>query len=82
MEQMDGIELLKATKKPWPVTQVMLLRCLQENEIRRVPDSSTRTVDVRLVVATNKKLEDEIARGRFREDLYHRINVIPLPLPF
>jgi len=37
MEQMDGIELLKATKKPWSVTQVMLLRCLQENEIQPRP---------------------------------------------
>jgi len=62
-------------------TQVTLLRCLQENEIRRIGESFTREVDVRVIVATNKSLVEEVKEGRFREDLYYRINVIPLNLP-
>ncbi len=62
-------------------TQVTLLRCLQENEIRRIGESFTRKVDVRVIVATNKSLENEIKAGTFREDLYYRVNVIPLHVP-
>jgi len=62
-------------------TQVTLLRCLQENEIRRIGESFTREVDVRVIVATNKNLVEEVRAGRFREDLYYRVNVIPLNLP-
>ncbi len=62
-------------------TQVKLLRAIQENEIRRVGDTKVRTVNFRLIVATNKVLDEEIKNGRFREDLYYRINVIPINIP-
>ncbi len=61
--------------------QVKILRVLQEKEIERVGGSGVKKVDVRIVAATNRDLESEVAQGRFREDLFYRLNVIPLHLP-
>ena len=61
--------------------QVKLLRVLQENEIRAVGDSKTKKIDVRVIAATAKQLEDEVNKGRFREDLFFRLNVLPIKLP-
>ena len=62
-------------------TQAKILRILEEQRFERVGGSRPIQVDVRVVAATNKNLEEEIAKGGFREDLYHRINVIPLTVP-
>lgn len=61
--------------------QVKLLRLLQEKKITRIGGAKTIPIDFRLIAATNKKLEDEVAEGRFRQDLYYRLNVVPISLP-
>src|SRR5207247_1472255 len=62
-------------------TQAKVLRVLQEGEVERLGSSKTIKVEVRVIAATNKDLEDEIAEGRFREDLYFRLSVIPISVP-
>jgi len=61
--------------------QVKLLRVLQEKEIERVGENRSRKIDFRLIVATNKDLEEEISKGHFRKDLFYRLNVIPIQIP-
>lgn len=61
--------------------QSRLLRVIQEGEIRRVGDTETRKVNVRAIVATNRNLLEQVKAGAFREDLYYRLNVIPISLP-
>jgi len=64
-----------------PNLQVKLLKVLQDGIFERVGDTETRKTDARIVVATNRNLKDLVSRGAFREDLYYRINVIPVTLP-
>ncbi len=64
-----------------PMMQAKLLRAIQEREIQRVGSDDTIKVDVRILAATNRNLEDDVAKGKFREDLYYRLNVVTVNVP-
>ncbi len=81
-EQADGGSLFLDEIGDMPLsTQVKILRVLQERQFHRVGGVETVKVDVRLISATNKKLEEEMKKGTFREDLYYRISVYPIQVP-
>ena len=62
-------------------TQAKVLRVLQEQELERLGSNRVIKVDVRVIAATNKRLEEEIDKGTFREDLFYRLNVVPIHVP-
>lgn len=76
-----GSLLLDEVTEIPPDLQVKLLRVLQEREFERVGGSKTIQVDVRIIATTNRNLATEVAEGRFREDLYYRLNVFPIEIP-
>jgi DNA-binding NtrC family response regulator len=82
VEEADGGTLFLDEIGDMPLAvQVKLLRTLENNELRRVGENATRLVDVRVIAATHRDLKTLIAEGRFREDLYYRLNVVQIELP-
>jgi DNA-binding NtrC family response regulator len=81
-EEADGGTLfLDEITETNPLFQVKLLRALQEKEIRRVGSNRTAKVDVRVIAATNRDIEEEVREGRFRQDLMYRLNAVAIHLP-
>ena len=81
-EEASGGTLFLDEVSELPLTlQVKLLRVLQENEIRPVGDSRTRKIDVRVIAATSRDLAEDVAVGKFRQDLFYRLNVLTINLP-
>lgn len=81
-EQADGGTIFLDEIGELPLeAQVKLLRVLQEREIERLGGNYTKKINVRIITATNRNLEKEVAQGRFRLDLYYRLNVFPIELP-
>jgi two-component system, NtrC family, response regulator HydG len=80
-EQSDGATLFldEIGELPLPV-QAKLLRVIEYGEVQRVGGTDTRKIDVRIVAATNRRLPEEVAAGRFRQDLYYRLNVVEIQL--
>ena len=76
-----GTLFLDEISEASPAVQAKLLRVLQEQEFERVGGSDTLRVDVRVVAATNRQLEDEVKAGRFRQDLYYRLRVVAIEMP-
>jgi two-component system, NtrC family, response regulator AtoC len=76
-----GTVFLDEITETTPAFQVKLLRALQEGEIRRVGSNHTQRVDVRVVAASNRNVEDEVEAGRFRKDLFYRLNAVSIVLP-
>jgi two-component system response regulator GlrR len=77
----EGTLFLDEIGDLYPSCQVKLLRVLQEKEVRRLGETRTRAVDVRVIAASNRDLRLEMEERRFREDLFHRISVLPIHLP-
>jgi DNA-binding NtrC family response regulator len=81
-EDADGSTLFLDEVGELPLdTQVKLLRVLETGEIQRIGGRSIQMVDVRIIAATNRRLAEEVAKGRFREDLYYRLNVVHVDIP-
>jgi two-component system, NtrC family, response regulator HupR/HoxA len=77
----QGTIFLDEIAETSPAMQVRLLRVLQEGEFRRVGDTESRRTDARVIAATNRNLEADVKAGRFREDLFYRLNVLPIRIP-
>jgi len=81
-EEADGgTVFLDEITETTPAFQVKLLRALQQGEIRRIGSNRTQQVDVRVIAASNRDVEQEVKAGRFREDLYYRLNAVSIVLP-
>lgn len=76
-----GTVFLDEVAEMSPMLQVKLLRVLQEKQFERIGGTKTIISDFRVIAATNKELEEEVAKGRFRDDLYYRLTVIPIKVP-